>query len=91
MTKVCFQALPRPAFVRLQQRLFPLYFGIQTFLLSLTAITYPAHGLFSLAQSKADWIPFVVSGVAAGLNCLQYGPLTERAMIERDEQGNTGP
>lgn len=87
MTKVCFNALPRPAFTTLQKRVFPLYFRGQTLLLLLTAATIPPAGPFSLVTNRENWIPFVIALVPAGLNLLIYGPKTQQFMIERIHQG----
>jgi hypothetical protein len=89
MTKVCFQALPRPAFTTLQKRIFPIYFRGQSLLLVLTAVTFPARSLLSLAQHKGNWVPFVVAGVTAALNLVVYGPRTQQVMIERIHQGTS--
>ncbi|KAK3307676.1 uncharacterized protein B0T15DRAFT_185544 [Chaetomium strumarium] len=81
-TKICYIALPRSAFTTLQKRLFPIYFRGQTILLLLTAVTLPPHGLFSLVEHKADWIPFTLAGVTAVLNLVVYGPRTQKAMVD---------
>jgi hypothetical protein len=87
VTKVCFTALPRSAFTTLQKQIFPLYFRGQSLLLILTALTFPPYGPSSLLVSKADWIPFLVAGLTAGLNLMVYGPRTRQAMIDRIHQG----
>lgn len=87
-TKVCYIALPRSAFTTLQKRIFPIYFRGQTALLFLSAITFPPHGPLSLVQRKADWIPFAVASLTAVLNCLVYGPRTQKAMVDCVHQGN---
>ncbi|KAL2162496.1 hypothetical protein VTH06DRAFT_7410 [Thermothelomyces fergusii] len=79
-TKLCFLALPRPAFATLQKRLFPVYFGTQTALVVLSALTFPPHGLSSLMQRRGDWIPYAVALGTALLNLVVYGPRTRRAM-----------
>ncbi|KAK0615369.1 hypothetical protein B0T17DRAFT_511140 [Bombardia bombarda] len=84
VTKICFTALPRPAFIALQKRLFPVYFQAQSTLLVLAAVTFPPGGVASLARGgKSGWVPFVVAGVTAGLNLLVYGPRTRKVMLER--------
>ena len=84
MTKVCFQALPISAFMKLQMRVFPIYFKLQTGLLLLTAITYPHYGPISLLSSKNDMVTLSVAGLLALSNMLVYGPATERAMVDRN-------
>ena len=80
LTKVTFQALPRPAFITLQKRLFPVYFRIQTFLLVLTAVTFPPRGLLSLSEAKLDGALFFMAGVTAMGNLIVYEPRTQAAM-----------
>ncbi|SPO02964.1 probable DNA polymerase gamma [Cephalotrichum gorgonifer] len=87
VTRVTFDALPRAPFVRLQARLFPVYFRAQSLLLVLTAATFPAHGVKSLLGSGGyHWIPLAIGGIAAVLNLLVYGPETRRVMLERGRQ-----
>jgi hypothetical protein len=86
-TKVCYVTLPRSAFTTLQKRIFPIYFRSQSVLLLLTAVTLPPHGPLSLVQKRADWVPFAVAGVTALLNCLVYGPRTQKAMVDCIHQG----
>lgn len=90
MTKVCFRALPKPAFRTLQKHVFPVYFRGQALLLLLTAATVPPVGPLSLVARKAHWIPFAVAGAMAALNLLVYGPRTQQAMVERAHQGAYG-
>ncbi|KFH43065.1 putative mitochondrial outer membrane protein-like protein [Hapsidospora chrysogenum ATCC 11550] len=87
VTKVCFTALSRAPFVRLQRQLFPVYFRIQTLLLALTALTLPPLGPVSLAHDGGDWVPLLVGGFAALLNLFLFGPRTRQAMLDRHEQG----
>jgi hypothetical protein len=87
MTKVCYQALPRTAFTTLQKKVFPIYFQGQTLLIVLATATVPPYGVLSLMKSSADWGPFFVAIMTAGLNVLVYGPGTMQAMIARIHQG----
>ena len=87
MTKVCFQALARSPFIELQKRVFPIYFRGQSLLLLLAALTFPPHGLRSLAREKGDWIPFAVAGVTSVLNLMVYGPKTRQLMLDQARQG----
>ena len=86
MTKVAFQELPRPVFLKFQQRAFPTYFRGQTLMLVLTAATYPL-GPLALFHEKMAWIPFAMAGVTAALNFFVYGPRTMAAMLARYGQG----
>jgi hypothetical protein len=87
VTKICFRALPRPAFINLQKSLFPVYFKSQVALLVLTALTYPPHGLVSLAQNTSHMLMFAGAGVTAALNMCIYGPRTRQAMLNRVQDG----
>lgn len=87
LTKLASQSLPRPAFVRLQARIFPIYFRSQSLLLVLVALTLPPHGPASIFQAKRKWLPLAVAGVSAALNTFVYGPETGRIMLERVELG----
>jgi hypothetical protein len=87
VTKVCFTALARAPFVRLQKQLFPVYFRIQTLLLALTALSFPPLGPVSLAHHRGDCLPLLVGGFAALLNLVLFGPRTRQAMLDRHEQG----
>ncbi|KAI0829557.1 hypothetical protein F5Y06DRAFT_282653 [Hypoxylon sp. FL0890] len=86
MTKVCYQALPRSAFITIQKRVFPVYFSSQVLLLFLTAATVPPRGPFTLHASMNNWIPFAVAGATAVLNLMIYGPRTCQIMIDRVHQ-----
>ncbi len=86
VTKVAHVFLPQSAFHTLQKRIFPIYFRAQTALVVLTAISVPALGPRSLAQNKADWIPFAVAGATAVLNMTMYGPRTSKLMVDRVHQ-----
>ncbi|KAK0617554.1 hypothetical protein B0T14DRAFT_391109, partial [Immersiella caudata] len=88
LTKLSYQSLPRPAFISLQKRVFPVYFRLQTGLLILCAITVPPLGLFSLVRSKSMWdgVLFGIAGVTAVLNLGVYEGRTRRGMVERVEQ-----
>lgn len=89
MTKVCYNALPMSAFTTLQKRVFPVYFRIQSFLVVLTAATYPPYGPVSLVSSTGDLITLTFTGAMAALNLFAYGPKTQQAMIDRIHQGTT--
>jgi hypothetical protein len=89
MTKVTFQTLPRPAFTRLQARLFPLYFRLQTGLLVMTILTWPPTGVFSLVMEgqKSHWIPLAVALWACVINTVLFGPRTRQAMLDLVQLG----
>ena len=83
VVKVCFQALPRPAFVSLQRRLFPMYFQAQTALVLLTVLLSPFPSPGSPGRTTATWISLAVAGATAALNLLLYGPRTSKVMMDR--------
>lgn len=87
MTKLCFQALPMSSFTRLQKRVFPVYFRLQSLLFLLIALTHPPYGPVSLISSPGDLLPLGVGGGVALLNLLVWGPRTQGAMRERIHQG----
>ncbi|KAB5522926.1 hypothetical protein GE09DRAFT_1154618 [Coniochaeta sp. 2T2.1] len=87
VVKMAHRVLPRPAFVTLQGRLFPIYFQLQTFYLFLTAATFPPYGPLSLIKDRISTVLFSVAGIGALLNFLIYGPRTGRLMMERNRKG----
>jgi hypothetical protein len=87
ITKVCFRVLPRPAFVRLQGRLFQIYFQGQMVLLLVAAATYPPYGPWSLVRNVKD-LALLVGATAAGVaNLLVYEPRTRHVMFEQTKKG----
>lgn len=87
VTKISYESLPRSAFTTLQKRLFPIYFGTQSLLLLLTAVTIPSRGPLTLITDKTAWIPFTIAGITAISNLLVFGPRTRQIMIQRIHQG----
>lgn len=87
VVKTVHRALPRPAFVALQGRLFPVYFKLQTFYLFLTAATLPPYGPLSLVKDGTSAVLFTIAGISALLNFFLYGPRTRQAMIDRHGKG----
>jgi len=73
---VAFKALPRPSFSKLQERIFPGYFALQTIAPLLMYLTRPP-------QIKA-W-PFAVIGLSGLLNLTVIGPLTTKVIKQRRE------
>ena len=90
-TKLCFQALPRPAFISLQKRLFPVYFRMQSSLLLLTILTYLPFGPYSLFHDVVGIVCFSLAGLTALLNLFIYGPGTRKVMLERAQKGENQP
>lgn len=87
VTKVAHQALPRPSFISLQKRVFPIYFRTQSLLLVLAVVTSPPYGPLSLLQRKQDIGAFAVASFIALLNLFIFGPRTNQLMTNRAHQG----
>lgn len=96
---MAFRSLPRAQFSTLQQGIFPVYFGMQTALPILLAITYPGEKTVlrrtdsSLAGVLAPENRYTVLAPLAlifsmGLaNATIVGPATTRVMRQRKHQG----
>lgn len=95
---VSYKALARPQFSQLQQKLFPVYFGIQTTLPVVVALTYPAsklglgissgfHGVFADVNRWSVLIPIATIFVTSLANMALVGPATTKIMRERKHQG----
>lgn len=91
MTKVCYLYLPRPQFMNLQKRIFPLYFAAETALVLVTVVTYPASSVLGLLSEPIDLGLLGVSLAMSGLNYLVYGPRTLQAMLKRTDTGKKEP
>ncbi|EKG22275.1 hypothetical protein MPH_00342 [Macrophomina phaseolina MS6] len=85
MTKICYRALTRKEFVRLQGRVFPVYFALQTAGTVLMILTYPGHSLGTLL-ARRDFFPLGAMLATSLLNSLVYGPRTKRAMLDLVEK-----
>lgn len=96
---VAFKALPRPQFASLQQKIFPIYFGLQTALPAVLALTYPgvkttlgtsASGLSGSFAEQNRWsvlIPIFTIFATSLVNMVAVGPATTKIMRERKHQG----
>jgi hypothetical protein len=87
VVKTTYRVLPRPAFITLQARLFPIYFQLQTFYLFLAAATFPPYGPISLVQDGTSAVLFSVAGIGTLLNFYVYGPKMRQIMIDRHGKG----
>ncbi|KUJ20968.1 uncharacterized protein LY89DRAFT_681599 [Mollisia scopiformis] len=94
---VSYQALPRPQFSQLQQKLFPVYFGLQTTLPAILALTYPGSrtslgpssgisGTFADVNRWTVLAPIATIFVTSAVNMLYCGPETTRIMRKRKVQ-----
>ncbi|KAE9972323.1 hypothetical protein BLS_004074 [Venturia inaequalis] len=92
-----YRALPRPQFATLQSALFPTYFGMQTILPIIMALTYKStsvtspsvtHGFKALLNAPSQAPLYAMTGMAfCGLtNWLILGPLTTSTMKTRKHQ-----
>ena len=94
---VSYQALPRPQFSQLQQKLFPVYFGIQTTLPVVLALTYPGSlllgtksGIAGVLADSSRWSVLVPLATLFGTSLANWtfiGPATTKVMRERKHQG----
>lgn len=95
---ISYQALPRPQFSQLQQKLFPVYFGLQTALPAVLALTYPGSrtslrpasglsGTFAEVNRWTVFAPLATMFVTSAVNWLYCGPETTRVMRKRKVQG----
>lgn len=94
---VAYRALPRPQFSSLQQKIFPIYFSMQTALPAVLALTYPGSKLFGTANSLPGtftesnrWsvlAPILTIFTTSLLNMVVVGPATTNIMKERKHQG----
>ncbi|ERT00771.1 uncharacterized protein SPSK_07924 [Sporothrix schenckii 1099-18] len=93
---VQFKTLPRPQFSALQARLFPIYFGIQSAVPLVLAITYPgggpnhdSAGITGLLQTSNRWgflVPIATICATGLVNLLVLLPATTKVMAERYSQ-----
>jgi hypothetical protein len=95
---IAYKALARPQFSQLQQKIFPIYFGIQTALPIVLALTYPGSGAplgaasgfpgaFAEENRWSVLVPLATIFVTSVANLLFLGPATTRVMRERKVQG----
>ncbi|TVY49857.1 putative mitochondrial outer membrane protein [Lachnellula cervina] len=94
---VAFKALTRPQFSQLQQKIFPIYFSIQTALPVVLALTYPgsrnplgpSSSLSGTLAESNRWsvlAPLATMFVGGLVNLVYVGPATTRIMRERKVQ-----
>lgn len=94
---VMFRTVDRPSFSAIQQKLFPIYFGLQTVLPGVLALTYPGNTLIGLSNGPAGlvsefarWhslLPISVMALTGAVNLLVFLPLTVEVMKQRRGQG----
>lgn len=96
---LAYNALPRPSFSTLQTAIFPVYFGIQTALPVVLALTWPGErsvaghvnsGFKGLLAEENKWTaltPIALMFVTNLANLVWLGPATTKVMKERKHQG----
>jgi hypothetical protein len=95
---ISYQALPRPQFSQLQQKLFPYYFSLQTALPAALALTYPGSrtslgpasslsGTFAGVNRWTVLAPLATIFLTSAVNMFYCGPETTRIMRKRKHQG----
>ena len=88
------------AFSQLQQKIFPVYFGLQTGLPVLLALTYPAvrglsspasglQGILDVANRWSVLVPVATMFITGLVNVVYVGPATTKVMRERKHQGKS--
>lgn len=90
-----FTVLPRPQFAVLQRAIFPAYFGMQTILPVIVALTYPgsriaASGIRGVLDEYNRWSVLLPLGTACltGLvNWAYFLPVTNAITAKRRQQG----
>jgi len=95
---VDFKALPRPQFASLQSSVFPIYFGMQTGLPVVLALTYPGErtaigtgpsslgGVLQESNRYGVLAPILIMFGTGLANLLVIGPATTKIMKERKHQ-----
>jgi hypothetical protein len=95
---IAYKALPRSQFSQLQQKIFPVFFGIQAALPVVLALTYPGSktafatpsgfaGELAEANRWSVLDPLATVFLTSLANLLFVGPGTTRVMRERKAQG----
>lgn len=96
---VAYKVLPRSAFATLQTGIFPVYFGLQTALPLVLAITFPGvrnslgrsgtgfAGVMDVVNRSAVLVPLATMFLSGLSNLIYFGPATTAAMRERKHQG----
>jgi hypothetical protein len=92
-----FKTVDRASFSAIQQKLFPIYFGLQTVLPGVLALTFPGNSLIGLANGPAGlvsefarWhslLPISVMAITGAINLTVLLPLTVEVMKKRRGQG----
>jgi hypothetical protein len=91
------RTVDRPSFSAIQQKLFPIYFGLQTILPGILALTFPGNSLIGLSNGPrglvtefARWhslLPIGIMALTGAVNFTILLPLTTETMKQRRGQG----
>ncbi|KAF8251784.1 hypothetical protein K440DRAFT_658434 [Wilcoxina mikolae CBS 423.85] len=82
---VAFRALPRPQFSQLQQKIFPIYFSMQTALPLIVLLTHPTAPYSELLSTETA-APMLATFLTSAANLGIVGPATTSVMRERKRQ-----
>ena len=94
---VMFRTVSRPSFSAIQSKLFPIYFGMQTAIPALLALTFPGNallgikgGIGGLVDAPNKWsslVPIATMFVSGLVNLAVLLPATVKTMKDRHGQG----
>ncbi|KFG86220.1 hypothetical protein MANI_026927 [Metarhizium anisopliae] len=93
---VMFKTVERPVFSAIQTKLFPIYFGLQTILPAILALTFPGNtlagvssGISGLLEASSRWhslAPIAAMLVTGLVNLTILLPATTKTMKDRHGQ-----
>lgn len=94
---VAFRVLPRPQFSALQNKIFPIYFGLQSALPVALALTFPGRlgspgslsGVLLEENRFTVLLPISLTLVSGLTNLLYLTPLVRETMKQRSHQGES--
>ncbi|KAJ2980966.1 hypothetical protein NQ176_g2327 [Zarea fungicola] len=93
---ILFKTVERPVFSAVQAKAFPVYFGLQTILPTIMALTFPGsaalatgNGISTLLHESNRWgslVPIATMFVSGALNLLVLMPASREVMKKRQGQ-----
>ncbi|KAJ6785725.1 hypothetical protein PWT90_07099 [Aphanocladium album] len=93
---ILFKTAERPVFSAIQSKAFPIYFGLQTALPAILALTFPGssvlatpNGISTLLHESNRWgslVPIAAMFVSGALNLLVFLPASKEVMKKRQGQ-----
>ena len=94
---VMYKTVDRPSFSAIQARLFPIFFGMQTALPVVLAVTYPGntltglpsgiYGLLDESSRLGSLLPVSAMFISGLINLVMLLPATQQVMKDRRGQG----